>query len=59
MAYNYDLEALKDTMKIKDHNYTFSDNEFKEMWQLLIDSYSVASKLHSWPFAELENWPGC
>jgi mycothiol synthase len=41
---------------IRDCAYTFSDTEFKEMWQLLIDCYSITGKLHSWPFAELENW---
>ena len=41
---------------IRDCDYTFSDAEFEEMWQLLIECYSIAGKLHSWPFAELENW---
>jgi len=43
-------------MKITDHDYTFSDTEFKEMCQFLVDSYARAGKLHNWPFAELENW---
>jgi ribosomal protein S18 acetylase RimI-like enzyme len=43
-------------MKITDHDYTFSDAAFKEIWQFLVDSYSIAGKLHNWSIAELENW---
>jgi mycothiol synthase len=41
---------------IRDCDYAFSDAEFEEMWQLLIDSYAITGQPHNWPFAELENW---
>jgi ribosomal protein S18 acetylase RimI-like enzyme len=48
---------MSDKMEsIRDCAYTFSDAEFEEMWQLLIDSYAITGRPHNWPFAELENW---
>jgi GNAT superfamily N-acetyltransferase len=48
---------MNDKMEsIRDCDYTFSDAEFEEMWQLLIDSYAITGKPHNWPFAEFENW---
>ena len=52
-------------MKIRDYEYTHSDVEYKELWELLVKSYTITGKPrglrqktrpHNWFFARLENW---
>ncbi|MFC1712135.1 GNAT family N-acetyltransferase [Candidatus Poribacteria bacterium] len=43
-------------MKICDYDYTHSDAEFEEMWELLVESYAITGKPHNWFFSRLENW---
>lgn len=43
-------------MKVRDYEYTHSDAEFKELWELLVESYTITGKPHNWFFARLENW---
>jgi len=43
-------------MKIRDYEYNHSDVEFKELWELLVKSYTITGKPHNWFFARLENW---
>ena len=31
-------------MKIRDYDYTHSDAEFKELWELLVKSYAITGK---------------
>ena len=39
---------MSDKMEsIRDCAYTFSDAEFEEMWQLLIDSYAITGRPHN------------
>jgi len=46
----------KKIMKIRDYEYTHSDAEFKELWELLVESYSIIGKPHNWFTGRLENW---
>lgn len=39
-----------------DHDYTYSDAEFAEMWQLLAETNGRDGRPFNWTFSRLENW---
>jgi len=42
---------MNDKLKpIRDCDYTFSDAEFEDMWQLVIDSFTITGRPHNWSF---------
>lgn len=43
-------------LNVHDDDYTHSDAEFRELWELLVESYSITRRPHNWFFARLENW---
>jgi mycothiol synthase len=43
-------------MDIRDWPYTHSEEEFSQMRELLVDSYTRSSRPHNWRLASIENW---
>ena len=44
------------TVQIYDHHYHDTGAEFQELWDLLVESYTLTGSPDNWLFDRLEDW---